>query len=210
MQRAIAREKVLIREIQQRTPLVETYIQDTRPDVKLYEVPVSDTYMLSRVDFGKGFFDKAYQARDTKQKGFFKNSIGSILGLSKALGLDTKFTYNPLGFTEMMFLDPVGFRPAALRVQLCAARVPGLGADVGLRRASEGFGAGSLLRAHLDRGQDGNIVRFNGTFTPPTNEDSSKYLLPFRQLAHERAARTSGCRWRSTLRSRSAPRARRT
>ena len=43
VQRAIAREKVLIREIQQRTPLVETYIQDTRPDVKLYEVPVDDT-----------------------------------------------------------------------------------------------------------------------------------------------------------------------
>ena len=39
-QKAIDREKVLIKEIQDRTPLVETYIQDTRPDVKLYQVPV--------------------------------------------------------------------------------------------------------------------------------------------------------------------------
>ncbi len=27
--------------------------------------------------------------------------------------------------------------------------------------------------------EDGNIVRFNGTFTPPTNEDSSKYYFHF-------------------------------
>ena len=63
VQRAIAQEKVLIKNIQLRTPLVETYIQDTRPDVKLYEVPVDDQYMLSRVDFGKGFFDKTYEPK---------------------------------------------------------------------------------------------------------------------------------------------------
>ena len=64
VQRAIAQEKVLIKNIQLRTPLVETYIQDTRPDVKLYEVPVDDHYMLSRVDFGKGFFDKTYAPKE--------------------------------------------------------------------------------------------------------------------------------------------------
>ena len=36
VQRAIQQEKVLIKNIQQRTPLVETYIQNTKPDVKLY------------------------------------------------------------------------------------------------------------------------------------------------------------------------------
>ncbi len=90
VQRAIAREKVLIKNIQQRTPLVETYIQDTRPDLKLYQIPVSDTYMLSRVDFGKGFFDKGYGARadsSKDKKGFFKASLESMSGLGKALGL---------------------------------------------------------------------------------------------------------------------------
>ena len=61
-------EKVLIREIQLRTPLVETYIQDTRPDVKLYQVPIDDQFMLSRVDFGKGFFDKNYSPRSDVQE----------------------------------------------------------------------------------------------------------------------------------------------
>ncbi len=68
VQRAIAQEKVLIKNIQLRTPLVETYIQDTRPDVKLYSVPVDDQYMLSRVDFGKGFFDKSYAAQGAGQE----------------------------------------------------------------------------------------------------------------------------------------------
>src|SRR5579871_653903 len=84
--KAIGREKVLIKNIQQRTPLVETYIQNTRPDVKLYQVPVSDQYMLSRVDFGKGFFDKAYEPRSASKKGgFFKGSLASITNLTKAL-----------------------------------------------------------------------------------------------------------------------------
>ena len=61
--KAVAREKVLIKDIQRRTPLVETYIQDTRPDVKLYEVPVEDQYVLSRVDFAKTFVDKTYEPR---------------------------------------------------------------------------------------------------------------------------------------------------
>ena len=109
VQKAIGQEKVLIKAIQQRTPLVETYIQDTRPDVKLYQVPVSDQYTLSRVDFGKGFFDKTYEAKDSGKHGWFKGSMGAITGLTKALGLDKHFTYNPTGFMQMMFLDPTGF-----------------------------------------------------------------------------------------------------
>jgi hypothetical protein len=76
VERAIAQEKVLIKNIQQRTPLVETYIQDTRPDVKLYEVPVDDQYMLSRVDFGKGSSTRPTSPSRAKSKqGFFKGSL---------------------------------------------------------------------------------------------------------------------------------------
>ena len=105
VQKAIGQEKILIKAIQQRTPLVETYIQDTKPDVKLWQVPIGDQYTLSRVDFGKGFFDKSYEPRDAKdKKGWFKGSFAAISGLTKALGLDKHFTYNPTGFMQMMFL----------------------------------------------------------------------------------------------------------
>ena len=109
VQKAVAQEKLIIKAIQQRTPLVETYIQDTKPDEKLYTIPISDQYTLSRVDFGKGFFDKEYEVRDGKKTGFFKGSFSAITGLTKALGLDKRFTYNPTGFMQMMFLDPSGF-----------------------------------------------------------------------------------------------------
>src|SRR5579872_313903 len=179
--KAIGREKVLIKNIQQRTPLVETYIQDTRPDVKLYQVPVSDQYMLSRVDFGKGFFDKTYQPRNASSKkgGWFKGSLASITNLTKALGLDTKFTYNPLGFTEMMFLDPSGFDEQ--HYVFGYVRREFLGSvrtwvfDVHPKVA----GMGRFYGRIWIEDQDGNIVRFNGTFTSPTNEDSSKYYFHF-------------------------------
>ena len=87
VQKAIAQEKVLIKNIQQRTPLVETYIQDTKPDVKLYEVPVADQYMLSRVDFGKAFFDKTYAPKQQQVKhGFFKGSLGRHHGADQGAG----------------------------------------------------------------------------------------------------------------------------
>src|ERR1700723_1027964 len=86
VEKAIGQEKVLIKAIQERTPLVETYIQDTRPDVKLYEVPTDDQYMLSRVDFSKGFFDKGYEPKSETKHGFFGGSLAAMTGLSKALG----------------------------------------------------------------------------------------------------------------------------
>src|ERR1017187_2436065 len=121
--KAIAREKVLIKNIQQRTPLVETYIQDTKPDIKLYQVPIDDQYSLSRVDFAKGFVDKSYNETpraSAKKHGFFKGSFQAITGLTKALGLE-RFTYSPTGFMQMMFLDPTALTTQPTRSAMCAA-----------------------------------------------------------------------------------------
>src|SRR5580658_625744 len=103
VEKAIAREKVIIKSIQQRTPLVETYIQEMRPDDKLYQVPTADTYMLNRVDFRKTFVDKPYSARSEKGHGFFKGSLAAFSNIGKALHLD-KETFNDVGFTDMMFV----------------------------------------------------------------------------------------------------------
>ena len=180
VQKAIGQEKVLIKAIQQRTPLVETYIQDTRPDVKLYQVPVGDQYTLSRVDFGKGFFDKTFEVRGTKEKhGWFKGSMAAITGLTKALGLDKRFTYNPTGFMQMMFLDPTGFDQqhyvfSYVRREFLGSvrtwvfdvhpKVPGMGRFYG--------------RIWIED-EDGNVVRFNGTYTGPKSEDDSRYYFHF-------------------------------
>ncbi|MGA2754531.1 MAG: M48 family metalloprotease [Terracidiphilus sp.] len=180
VQRAVAQEKVLIKNIQLRTPLVETYIQDTRPDVKLYEVPTDDQYMLSRVDFSKGFFDKSYEPKEETKHGFFKGSFAAMTGLSKALGLE-KFTYNPNGFMEMMFIDPSGFDQQ--HYVFSFVRREFLGSvrtwvyDVHPKADVKGIGR---FYGRIWIEDDGaNVVRFNGTYTGPTTEDASKYFFHF-------------------------------
>ncbi len=181
VQRSIAQERVLIENIQLRTPLVETYIQETQPDVKLYEVPVDDHYMLSRVDFGKGFFTKSYQPKEEARQGFFKGSFGAITWLSKALGLDRHFTYSPTGFMQMMFLDPTGFDQQ--HYVFSFVRREFLGSvrtwvfDVHPKAEVKGMGRFYGLIWIEDEG--GNVVRFNGTYTGPASEDSSKHYCHF-------------------------------
>jgi hypothetical protein len=180
VERAIGQEKVLIKSIQQRTPLVETYIQNTKPDPKLYQVPVSDEYMLSRVDFGKGFFDKSYETRSaaTKHK-FFKASLSSIAGLSKALRLETHITNNPLGFTEMMFLDPNSFDDQHYAFNFVRREFLGSVRTWVYDVQPKVSGMGRFYGRIWIEDQDGNIVRFNGTFTSPTSEEDSRLYFHF-------------------------------
>jgi len=65
--------------------------------------------MLSRVDFGKGFFDKAIrQDHQGDRKAFlFKGSFASITGLTRALGLENTHT-RPRFYADDV-LDPTGF-----------------------------------------------------------------------------------------------------
>jgi len=182
VEKAVAQEKVLIKDIKMRTPLVETYIQNTRPDEKLYEVPVSDQYILSRVDFGKAFFDKGYAPRADAKKGFFKGSLGAVTGLTKLLGLE-KFTYSDTGFMQMMFIDPTGFDQQ--HYVFSYVRREFLGTvrtwvfDVHPRSDIKGMGMGRFYGRIWVEDQVGNVVRFNGTYTGPTSEDSSKYYFHF-------------------------------
>jgi hypothetical protein len=138
--------------------------------------------MLSRIDFGKVFFDKIYEPRTKKAKAnhkFFMASLSSVAGLTKALKLDTHFAYNPLGFTEMMFLDPRSFDNQHYAFSF--VRREFLGSvrtwvyDVQPKIAGQGRFYGRIWVE--DR--DGNIVRFNGTFTSPRAEDDSHFYFHF-------------------------------
>ena len=171
VEKAIGREKALIMNIQQRTPLVETYIQDTMPDIKLYQVPISDDYMLSRIDFGKvSFFDKVYQPKDTAKHGYFKGSSSAFLGLNKVIGRRS-ITYMPSGFAQMMFLDPRSFDDQ--HYVFSYVRREFLGSvrtwvyDVHPKVSGNGRFVGRIWIED----QDGNIVRFNGTYTSAGEEN---------------------------------------
>jgi hypothetical protein len=178
VEKAIAREKVVIKNIQERTPLVEMYIQDTKPDVKLYEVPTNDTYMLSRVDFHKTFTGKQYAARSSQKHGFFKGSLGALANIGKALHLD-KEAYNADGFTQMMFLDPSGFDQQHYVFSYVRREFLGSVRTWEFDVQPKVKGNGRFVGRVWIEDQDGNVVRFNGTYTENASEDNTKEFFHF-------------------------------
>jgi hypothetical protein len=167
IKKAIAAEKITIKSIQQKSPLVQTYIQNMKGDAKLYAVPVSDQYMLQRVDFGKTFYGKSYASGEASEAshGMFRGSLEAMGLLSKSL-LPGNVRYMPDGFLEMMFIDPSGFdqqhydflfvRKAFLGTVRC---------DVFDVHPKAGLGNGRFTGRIWVDDDSGNVVRFNGTYT---------------------------------------------
>jgi hypothetical protein len=175
VQKAIAAEKVTIKQIQKHSPLVQTYIQNMKPDQLLYAVPESDQYLLGRVDFGKSITDTSYAA-ENNSKGLFKGSMKYVTGLTKAF----KMQYISAGFMEMMFLDPISFDQQ--HYDFSYVRRDFLGAvrtlvfDV---HPKPGTGSGRFTGRIWVEDQAGNIVRFNGTYTGGNQDDDSSSYFHF-------------------------------
>ncbi|MEA2543540.1 MAG: hypothetical protein QOH35_4906 [Acidobacteriaceae bacterium] len=172
VQKAIAAEKLTIKSIQQKSPLVQTYIQNMRGDAKLYAVPVSDQYMLQRVDFGKSFYGKSYAGGEGSGSGhsLFKGSLNALGSLTKAF----KVEFVPDGFLDMMFIDPSGFDQQ--HYDFVAVRKAFLGAvrtDVFDVHPKQGAGHGRFTGRIWVDDDSGNVVRFNGTYTGGGEEDFS-------------------------------------
>jgi hypothetical protein len=167
IKKAIAAEKLTIKGIQQKSPLVQTYIQNMKGDTKLYAVPVSDQYMLQRVDFGKSFYGKSYSTGEASEanKGMFKGSLEAMGLLSKSL-MPGNVRYMPDGFLEMMFIDPSGFDQQ--HYDFVAVRKAFLGTvrcDVFDVHPKAGLGNGRFTGRIWVDDDSGNVVRFNGTYT---------------------------------------------
>src|ERR1700721_432860 len=110
--KAIVREKVVIKTIKERAPLVETYIQNMKPDPLLGQVPDSDQHFLSRVDFKSVINDDTYAVnKDTStgtngsKMGFLKHSLSYVGSLGGSLHL----TFHEAGFVQMLLMDPNTF-----------------------------------------------------------------------------------------------------
>lgn len=175
VEKAIGRERALIKNLEQRPPMVETYIQNTRVDAKLRQVPVDDKYLLSRVDFSRSF---TAPAKPTAVPGSADGSLAAITGLTNALGLE-RLTHSQSGFLDMMFLAPAGFDRQHYTFNY--VRKEFLGSvrtavyDVQPKSLHGGRFAGRIWIEDLD----GNIVRFNGAFSRPGSENAAKCYLHF-------------------------------
>jgi hypothetical protein len=166
--KAILREKEVIKVVKQRAPLVETYIQDMKPDPVLLQVPESDEHFLARVDFNKVINDDSYKQNKGNFEGkksklsFFKDSLGALGGISSSLRL----TFHESGFVQMILMDSNDFDRQHYTFTFIRndflGNIPTAVFDVqpisGKREFGRFFG-----RIWVET-RDGNVVRFNGDF----------------------------------------------
>jgi hypothetical protein len=165
LDKAIAREAQVIKVVQERAPLVETYIQNMKPDQALLQIPASDQHFLGRVDFKKVLSGESYSTEDAKKAkgtfGFFKNSMSYIGGLNKQLHLQ----FNEVGFVQMILIDAHSFDKNTYKFGFVRndflGSVPTMVFDV--EPASNKSRGRFFGRIWVER-RNGNVVRFNGSF----------------------------------------------
>ena len=167
--RAIEREQALIKLLVERTPLIETYLQNLQNDPANGPVPVADHYFLGRLDL-QG--DKGPSRRDYLD---LDKSLQSRLlgGVKDGIGKLYKFEYNPMGFSWMVFADRDSFDREHYEFHYARREFLGdvrtIVFDV---TPKKGAGRGRFQGRVWVEDQDYNIVRLNGTYVPrPRNAE---------------------------------------
>jgi hypothetical protein len=150
---------------------VQSYTQNVRPDDKLDQVPVSDQYMIGRVDFGKAFVAGEYASRGPKH-GWFRDSFHFLTQLSLLFHLEN----SPTGFMDMMFIDPSGFDEQHYEFQYVRREFLGTVRTVVFDVRPRVKGAGRFYGRIWVEDQNGNVVRFNGTYTNNPVDEVNHYF----------------------------------
>jgi hypothetical protein len=155
--RAILREHALMDMLKTRTPLVETYLQNLKPDDKLGAVPSADHYFLGRMDLGESIDRRDYLSKD---ESFQKTLMGGVTKLFK-------FQYEPMGFSWMIFADRQDFDRAHYEFKYVRREFLGdircLVFDITPKKDA---GKGRFLGRIWVEDEAYNIVRLNGTYAP--------------------------------------------
>ncbi len=154
--RVITNENRLNQKIREYAPLVETYIQNLKPDKELGYVPAGDKYFLGRADFQKGV--ELVSLSDTKGKGKkVLASIGNFFSFA--------MQFLPDGFLQMIFIDTNGFDKQHYKFDYVKREFLGevrcLVFDV---TPLEKSAKGRFLGRIWVEDQDFNVVRYNGAY----------------------------------------------
>src|SRR5216683_2726556 len=155
--RVITNENRAVQQIRQYSPLVETYIQNLKPDKDLGYAPAGDKYFLGRADFSKGVSLVSLTDTNPKGKKIF-GSIGNFFSFA--------MQFLPDGFLQMIFIDTNGFDKQHYKFDYVRREFLGevrcLVFDV---TPQEKSGKGRFLGRIWVEDQDFNIVRFNGAYS---------------------------------------------
>jgi Peptidase family M48 len=156
LDRITSNEQRLYGQMRNYSPLVETYIQNLRPDKELGYVPAGDKYFLSRADFQKG----VALVPLTENSGKSHKVVGSIGNF-----FSFSMQYLPDGFLQMIFIDTNGFDRQHYKFDYVRREFLGevrcLVFDV---TPAEKNSKGRFLGRIWVEDQDFHIVRFNGAY----------------------------------------------
>ncbi|ADW69773.1 hypothetical protein [Granulicella tundricola] len=177
--KAVLREKEVIKVVKERTPLVETYIQNMKQDPVMRQVPDSDQHFLGRVDFGKVIGDDAFKqgpkagsGEKGSKLGFFKNSAGFLGGLGGSLHLQ----FHEAGFVSMLLMDSYEFDKQHYNFGFVRndflGNVPTAVFDVTPAKNND---RGRFFGRIWVETRNGNVVRFNGDFAGSDKEYQDYY-----------------------------------
>jgi Peptidase family M48 len=154
--RVVTNENRLNNQISKYQPLVETYIQNLRPDKDLGFTPAGDKYFLGRAQFSKGVELVSLSDTGGKGKKIF-TGIGNFFSFA--------MQYLPDGFLQMIFIDTNGFDKQHYKFDYVRREFLGevrcLVFDVTPR---EKAGKGRFLGRIWVEDQDYHVVRFNGAY----------------------------------------------
>jgi hypothetical protein len=164
--RFISNEQRLYGQMRNYSPLVETYIQNLKPDKDLGAVPAGDKYFLGRANFTKGV--NLVPLTDTGGKG--KKVMGSVGNF-----FSFAMQFLPDGFLQMIFIDTNGFDKSHYKFDYVRREFLGevrcLVFDV---TPEEKKSSGRFKGRIWVEDQDYQIVRFNGAYNG--NGHSSWYF----------------------------------
>jgi hypothetical protein len=156
--RFIEREHSLMKALSNRTPVVETYLQNLVADPQLGPVPSEDHYFLGRLDMGETVDRKDYLKE--QNTGMETRLLGGFHKLYKV-------QYEPTGFSWMVYADRTDFDRSHYDFHYIRREFLGdvrcLVFDVTPKKNS---GRGRFLGRLWVEDQEYNIVRLNGTYYP--------------------------------------------
>src|SRR5579863_3517552 len=159
----ILREHGLIKMLANRTPVVETYLQNLTADPQLGPVPSEDHYFLGRLDMGETVDRKDYLKGDDQKSGMSFMESRLLGGFHKLY----KVQYEPVGFSWMVYADRTDFDREHYDFHYVRREFLGdvrcLVFDITPKPKS---GRGRFLGRVWVEDQDFNIVRLNGTYAP--------------------------------------------
>jgi Peptidase family M48 len=158
--RIIAREHDVVDNLRKYSPIVETYIQNTRPDPELGSVPIDDHYFLGKVSFKTGIEERLFD----EQKGMGRSMKEKVVGPFTHLYTPN---YMPSGFANMVFPDAGAFDRQhytfAFLQREFLGEVRCLVFDVA---PTKNAGQGRFQGRIWVEDKDFTVVRVNGTYVP--------------------------------------------